>query len=67
MVHIVPHMPQLSRSLRRFTHSVPHAVVPDPQVQTPAVQLPPKPQVLPQAPQLRVLVSVSTQKNPQRI
>jgi hypothetical protein len=42
-------------------------VVVSPQVQDPSVHVPPKPQLFPHAPQLRMSVLVSVQKNPQRV
>ena len=68
IVHRVPHMPQLLRSLFVSTHAVPQSVVPRPHaVQTPIAHVPPQPQLLPQAPQLKASPLVSMQRKPQRV
>jgi hypothetical protein len=55
-----PHAPQLAGSSSSATHA-PQFVRPGPQVQLPELQLPPGPQLFPQAPQFWLSEAVSMQ------
>ena len=58
----LPQRPQWAALVWKLTQAEPQRLSPVPQVQRPAVQVPPAPQELPQAPQLAVLVAVLTRE-----
>ena len=66
-LHTLPHSPQWLRSLAVLTHEPSQSVFPRPHVHVPSVQLPVKPQLFPQPPQLKRSLSVSTQRKSQRV